>query len=142
MKKPIISILPLATALLPFLGTAKELNNYSNILSSIKNGKNITTVINFSNCKPSIQMIGHYNPKSIVAYNNSILFSDGHFTRNNPQYPNQSILEYVTYKIDNSNNVQITTQFLNPTNYKPMSSNKPISVNCIVDKDQARFFSS
>ena len=45
---------------------SKELNNYVDILNTVKDGKNITTFINFSNCKPEIKVYGQLSPKSIT----------------------------------------------------------------------------
>ncbi|AEB28666.1 VirK family protein [Francisella hispaniensis] len=140
MKK-IIALSTMVLISLTNIAFSKELNNYVDILNAVKDGKNITTFINFSNCKPEIKVSGQFSPKSIIIHNDSIIFSDTHFTRNNPQYPNQPILEYVTYKINN-NNVNITVDILNANNHSPMEHSKHITTSCQIAKDQASFFSN
>ncbi|OIN83888.1 VirK family protein [Francisella sp. TX07-6608] len=140
MKK-IITLSTLLLISLTSIAFSKKLNNYSDILNAVKDGKNITIFVDFSNCKPEIKVSGQFSPKSIMIHNDSIIFSDTHFTRNNPQYPNEPILEYVVYKI-NDNNVDITIDMLNTDNYNPMKHSKRITIGCQIAKDQASFFSN
>ncbi|ACD30667.1 VirK family protein [Francisella tularensis] len=139
MKK-IITLSTLLLISLTSIAFSKELNNYSDILNAVKDGKNITIFVDFSNCKPEIKVSGQFSPKSIMIHNDSIIFSDTHFTRNNPQYLNEPILEYVVYKI-NGNNVNITIDILDANN-SPMEHSKRITIGCQITKDQASFFSN
>ncbi|MBK2357615.1 VirK family protein [Francisella hispaniensis] len=141
MKKT-IALSTMVLISLTNIAFSEELNNYSDILNAVKDGKNITTFIDFSNCKPKIKVSGQFSPKSIIIHDDSIIFSDTHFTRNNPQYPNQPILEYVTYKINNDNNVNITIDILNANNYIPIEHSKHTTISCQITKDQASFFSN
>lgn len=97
-------------------GFTKQLECYQEIEKAIKSGDSIIVVTDFSKCSTPMPVYGQFVPSAIMLANNSIIFSDNHFTTNNPQSKGKPANEYVTYNIHN-NNVEIDTQLISLPDY-------------------------
>lgn len=116
---------------------ADELHNYNETKLAVITGKTIHITIDFEKCattnkKISRSMIvGVFTPNEIQIVNDNIATSFMHFTLNNPAFPGKAVYEFVRYTITGNNDVNLTAQALDATNYKPVSDT--ISFNCKIE---------
>lgn len=117
----------------PLVSFAKDLNNYNSVVNAIEHGNNITLYMDFAHCTPKEGFSAYYSPRNAMIFNHTILFSDYHFTLNNPQFFNKATIENISYKLDKNGNLNIKTAFLDPTNDKEIGKQPPI-ITCQVGK--------
>lgn len=97
------------------LAYANELKSFSEIYNSIQAGKNIRMIINFDSCSPKLPIanINVYTaPTAILMRKNYLQFANSPLTTNNPKFPQKPVLENVTYKITDNNEVSIITKVI------------------------------
>lgn len=98
---------------------AEELKSFQEIYDSVKQGKNIKFVINFENCimkSPISNLTIFISPRAIMLRQNYLKFSHSPMTLNNPNFPDQPIIENVSYKLT-SESLNMTIKFLSLPNY-------------------------
>ena len=126
LKKLIVLLL-----LLPFTSTyAKELTSFNAIYDSLSNGRNIKLVIHFDACdpKPPVSNVAVYTtPRAVMLRKNYVTFSNSPLTTNNPAYPNKPILENITYKITNDENLKVVMKTFTLPDYNLVNET---SMNC------------
>ena len=99
---------------------ATTLNSFNEIYQNVSNGKNIKLVINFDACdpKPSVSNVQVYlKPTAIMLRESYLQFSNSPLTTNNPAYPNKPILENVTYKLMDDNQLYVTVKSISLPDY-------------------------
>ena len=136
MKKIFLTLL----LVFPLIGYANKLATYESILNAIKKGKEISLHLDFAKCSPSVNVNASHFVHSIFFNDKNIIFSDVHFTRNNPKFLEQSVFEYIAYNLDkDTSNLQIKVSILDPINYEQKS--EPMIRNCKFNQG-AFFFST
>jgi hypothetical protein len=128
--------------LLPFLfiatnSFAHKLHNFSEIKSAITRGETIHIVTDFAKCSsPKKEVfqsthIGVFTPNEIQVIDTRIVTSFMHFTLNNPNFPDESIYEFVSYTMTDDNNLNLSYQVLDARHYFPLT--EKASFNCKID---------
>jgi len=136
MKKP-ISIFLVLGSLQVF---AAQLNSFQEVHDAVKNGQKLTIVSDFSKCNPAIpNLIGSFSPSSVIATNNFITFSDNHFTVNNKKAANQTLSEFITYKLNDNDTLTLSMKIIYLPSYQIESEGT--STTCIL-KQGVNFFAS
>lgn len=130
--------------LLPLLfivtnSVADELHNFDQVKSAVMTGKSIRIAIDFSKCStakkdatPFKYSIGVFTPNEIIVTNEgNIAASLTHFTLNDTSVPGKPVYQFVRYTITDDNNIDVSSQLLDATNYASISDKS--SFNCKID---------
>ena len=104
---------------------ANPLGSYKQITNAINTGKNIKVVFDLNTCNPKVPFQGFYSPRAIVIFNKTVSFSDEHFTMDNPSFPNQPIIENISYHLLQNGNFTINQTLLDPVNYQEKGTTQP-----------------
>jgi len=105
---------------------ASELSDFDEIRSVVLKGNSIHIVTDFAKCEAEFEKAkpltikGAFKPDTVMISQDNILSSFTHFTLNNPHFPEKPVYEFVVYQITKENKVNITSQVLDATNYKPL----------------------
>lgn len=113
-------------------GFAAELTTYEAIQTAILAGNTIRIALDFNQCSMPIPYdfanknfdfsIGVFSPNEIIVKKDDhISASLLHFTRNDRHMPGKSVYQFATYKITKENGVTLTTEVLDPVNFKTLS---------------------
>lgn len=100
---------------------ADELRTFNDIYTSLINGKNIKLVIYAYACSPTPitrDMIIYTTPQAVILHQNYLQFSNSPMTTNNPDKPDQPVLENVTYKINDKDQVLIELKIISLPDYQ------------------------
>ncbi len=141
MLKKIILLL---SAIITTNSFAHQLHHFDEVSKAALKGKNLHITIDFSQCTGATQsktapsLVGVFTPNEMQVSNNHIVTSFMHFTLNNPRFPNLPVYEFVTYNINNENNVILTYQVLSAIDYSILSEKS--SFSCKINAS-ARIFS-
>ena len=100
----------------------KELSSFEEIKAAAAQGEHIHIAVDFSQCRalqksPAMNNIGVFTPETLQITQHAIVTSFTHFTLNSPTLPNRPTIEFIKYRIDNRNIVNVTMQTLDATNY-------------------------
>ena len=121
---------------------AGELANYEAIKTTILKGKSIRIAIDFDKCTPQqvsvIQPpsfgLGIFSPNEIIITGNGqIAASLLHFTLNDPHMPSKPLYQYARYTITPDNTINLATQALDATTFKPLSDG--FAFNCKISTE-------
>ena len=99
---------------------ASELKSFDEIYNSLQEGNNIRMVINFDKCSPPPHvdnMLIYTTPTAVMMRKDYLQFANSPLTTNNPDYPKQPILQNVTYKMTNANEMTIVTRMFKLPDY-------------------------
>jgi hypothetical protein len=99
---------------------AQELNSFQEIYDSVKNGNNISFVINLEACEmktPVTNFVASISPQAVLLRQNYVVFSNSPITTNNPAFPGRPIMENVTYKLTNADNLNIAVKYFSLPDY-------------------------
>jgi len=99
---------------------ANELKSFGEIYNSLRDGKNISMIINFDNCNPKppvANIVVYTTPTAVMLRKTYLQFSNSPLTTNNPSFPQKPVLENVTYKINNTDNVDIVVRIITLPDY-------------------------
>ena len=101
-------------------------------------GNNIRYTINFQHCENLstkqhfLNDIAVYTPNEVLINEQSITSSLDHFTKDNPLFPAQPVLEHIRFLFKNDGYLYLSTEILNPNDYSSMSD--VFTVKCKLDK--------
>ncbi|PJD91491.1 MAG: hypothetical protein CK424_06695 [Legionella sp.] len=98
----------------------RELTTFTEIYNSISHGLPVKLFINFKGCEPKLAMpdqIVYTEAQTVTLHKHDLLFSNSPLTMNHPDYPNQAILEHVTYKITHTNELNVAMKLISLPNY-------------------------
>lgn len=128
MKKEFLCIVG---AVLACTVQARELKDFNELKSAIQEGNNINIVVKLGQCDPAnsdpVAVTAALRPRAFMVVKNQILASDLHFTRNSPLYSAMSVLEYVTYRFSDDNQLVLESETLEAIHYYPMGKKHTLS---------------
>ena len=99
---------------------AEKLKSFNEIYNSLQNGKNIRLLINLDSCLPKPEfpnIVIYTTPAAIIIQKDHLQFANSHLTTNNPEFQKKLIIENVTYRITNNDEVNITTRIISLPDY-------------------------
>ena len=127
MKKLFLSVL----FLFPFAAQAKELATFQEIADTVNQGKQVTFVIDFKECKsemPIGNVMVSVAPNAVMLVDsNRITASDRHFTLDNPLARGVPLFDFGKYSINADGSASIKTTLMNAKSYERMAS---FLINC------------
>lgn len=106
-------------------------------------GQNIKLVINFGGCDPSSstgQRIVGTEGTAVTLQPSYLGFVNSTLITNNPKFTDTAVLENTTYRIDDNNDVLITTKIITPSNYQ-IQTLQTYAIRCKLNKSSVQAYS-
>ncbi|MCR9191833.1 MAG: VirK family protein [Gammaproteobacteria bacterium] len=104
---------------------AQELKSFPEIYQSLRHGHPIKVVVDSDACDP---MPGIEHIVAVTTVKKALLrpeylrFTDSFISANNAKYADKTVLENVSYKLSNDNQLQVTIKYLNLPDYAVLDS--------------------
>ncbi|MCL9682542.1 VirK family protein [Legionella maioricensis] len=122
MKKIVLSVFTLFS----FAVHADELSTFNDIASVVAEGKPVTFVINFKECRSQMPLplvSASITPNAVmIVANKRITASDRHFTLDDPIAPGTPVFDYSKFNIDSEGGASIKMTMMNASNYEVLVS--------------------
>ena len=126
------------SALLSTISVAEPLHNYEQIKAAVMEGKYIRLVVNYPKCSAPEGKFKVPNNYAIETPNALAITTEGsigtyilYFTMYDPQFPLKPVYQYVRYKINKDNTLQMLFADLNAADYAPLGVES--SITCKID---------